>query len=194
MFSSFNYEMLKKVFQDPGHSSILVGRILSIDPTLGREKVDYNWYRSGSWLGELKKAVEERKRTFDVTTSVMGIFNDNLLPFRFWAIVKQKWVTKDKNGARVYSDDGFLFVNFDFEVDEIVRLKDFKVYYRLWFYNYKYDDIELNIGRNEKLVSDINRYFLNGLGGIEKTLKYGMRDFLVKKIRNSGIKYEDNQY
>lgn len=99
-----------------------------------------------------------------------------------WAVVKQKWQTKDQAGHVVYQDDGFLLVNFDFDADD--KLKDFKIYYRLWFYDYQYDDLELGIKRHEKLVRDIKKYFIDskGISGIDSTLKKGIMDFLINKV------------
>ena len=119
----------------------------------------------------------------------MGVFSDNLDPHRYWAIILQKWKTRDRHGKMVYEDDGFLIVNFDFRAD--LSLRDFKVHYRLWFYNYQYDDIELGIARHEKLVYDINKHFVNGLGGIDTKLKNAMRDFIIDKIRFVSSEYKN---
>ena len=115
----------------------------------------------------------------------MGLFKDNLDRSRYWAVVKQKWQTKDLTGHTVYQDDGFLLVNFDFEAD--IKLRDFKIYYRLWFYNYKYDNLELRITRYDKLINDIKQYFLdnNAFSGIDSTLKKGMMEFIVDKVRTA---------
>jgi hypothetical protein len=111
----------------------------------------------------------------------MGLFNDNLDQHRYWAIVKQKWQTFDLSGHVVYKDEGFLFVNFDF--DENMGLKDFKIHYRLWFNDYKYDDVEMKIRRYQKLENDIKANFESGLSGIDSTLKKGMREFLIQKVK-----------
>lgn len=181
LFTPFNYEMLDKVFVDKPHPSVLVGTKLLSDPRVGRETINYRWHSKKSWLAGLLKAHVQRERTFEVNTEVMGVFSDNLDPYRYWAIIVQKWKTLDRHGKVVYHDDGFLIVNFDFKAD--LTLKDFKVHYRLWFYNYQYDDIELGIARHEKLIYDINQHFVNGLGGIDTDLKNAMRDFIIGKIR-----------
>lgn len=85
-------------------------------------------------------------------------------------------------GKEVYQDNGFLFVNFDFTADH--KLKDFKIYYRLWFNEYQYDDLELGIKRHEKLKNDITNYFRNGsITGISSTIKKAMCDYLVSQIQ-----------
>lgn len=182
LFTSFNYDLLNKIYIDKGHPSILVGTKLVSDPRTGKEIINYSWHSKQSWLAGLKKARAERNRTFDVDTYVMGIFNDNLDPYRYWAIIAQKWKTKDLYGNVVYNDDGFLIVNFDFDAN--LQLKGFAIHYRLWFYNYQYDNCELGITRYEKLIKDLNRHFVNGLHGIDSTLKQAMRDFLIEKIRS----------
>lgn len=187
LFTPLNYEMLDKIFVEKSHPSILVGTKLSSNPRVGREVVKYKWHSKKSWLAGLLKAHLQRNRSFEVNTEVMGVFSDNLDPHRYWAIILQKWMTKDRYGKVVYQDDGFLIVNFDFKAD--MTLKDFKVHYRLWFYNYQYDDIELGIARYEKLIYDINQHFVSGLGGIDTELKNAMRDFIIDKIRSVNSSY-----
>jgi hypothetical protein len=183
LFNNFNYSKLDSIYIDQGHPSILVGTKVVDDPAKGKEQIKYIWQNKKDWLNSLKKAVDERHRRFCVQTSVMGLFNDNLDHNRWWAVVKQKWQTKDLSGHVVYQDDGFLLVNFDFDADD--KLKDFKIYYRLWFYDYQYDDVELGVKRYEKLVNDIRRYFVDskGISGIDSTLKKGMMEFLVNKVK-----------
>jgi hypothetical protein len=84
----------------------------------------------------------------------------------------------------VYQDDGFLFVNFDFTADRV--LKDFKIYYRLWFYEYQYDDLELNLKRFQKLENDITTHFKNGIKSVSDSLKNAMCEYLIGQIRKSG--------
>jgi len=181
LFTPLNYKMLDTIFADKDHPSILVGAKMVSDPRVGREIVAYTWHTKKSWLEGLLTARLQRRRTFAVDTEVMGVFNDNLDPNRYWAVILQKWKTKDRFGNVVYQDDGFLIVNFDFRSDQ--TLKEFKIHYRLWFYNYQYDDIELNIRRHEKLVTDLDRYFMRGLSGIDMNLKSAMRDFIISKIK-----------
>lgn len=180
MFSRFDTVALQRVFVAMDHPSVLVGRKVSVEPRTGREDIRYTWHTKESWLSGLKTAYETRHRRFRVRTAVIGVFCDNLDPARYWAIVRQKWRTTNELGRTVYEDDGFLFVNFDFDVG--AQLKEFHVLYRLWFYNYEYDDLELGIKRHEKLIRDIDSYFADGISGIDATLKKGMRDFLVAKI------------
>jgi hypothetical protein len=145
--------------------------------------VYYRWYTAAQWLGRLRYAHHELGRRFKVSTSVIGVFNDNVDPHRYWAIVLQGWCTLNRFDAPVYEDDGFLLVNFDF--DARARLKAFRIHYRLWFCAYRYDDRELGLSRGEKLARDIDRYFLGELGGIDPELMYAMRDFLVRQIQSS---------
>ncbi len=191
LFTPFNYKMLDTVFADKSRPSILVGNKRLVDPRIGREIVTYTWLSKKSWLAGLLKAHLQRRRTFTVDTEVMGVFNDNTDPNRYWAVVRQKWQTRDRYGSVVYQDDGFLIVNFDFLADQ--TLKNFKIHYRLWFYHYQYDDIELGIKRHEKLVGDINHYFVEDLSGIDTNLKNAMRDFIVSKVRGATIKESDKQ-
>jgi len=185
LFNPFNYAKLDEVFIDQGTPSILTGTKVVDNPSSGKEVVKYTWQTKRDWLNSLKDAVEKRNRSFDVKTSVMGVFMDNLDQNRFWAIVKQKWQTKDMYGHVVYQDDGFLIVNFDFAAD---TLKDFKIYYRHWFYDYQYDDVERGTKRYTKLVKDINTYFAedsvnNKISGISKDLKVKMRDYLIQQVK-----------
>ena len=191
LFAPFNYEMLDKVFVDKPNPSILVGTKLYSDPRVGRETINYSWHSKKSWLAGLLKAQAQRERTFEVNTEVMGVFSDNLDPYRYWAIIVQKWKTLDRHGKVVYHDDGFLIVNFDFRAD--LSLKDFKVHYRLWFYNYQYDDIELGIARHEKLVYDIDKHFVTGLGGIDSGLKNAMRDLIIDKVCRVNSEYKSTK-
>jgi hypothetical protein len=186
LFNNFNYQKLDEIYIDRGSPSILVGAKVLDQPDNGREEIRYAWQYKRDWLNGLKKAVQERQRRFCVTTSVMGLFNDNLDQNRYWAIVKQKWQTRDPAGHVVYQDDGFLLVNFDFDAD--TRLKDFKIYYRLWFYDYRYDDVERGVTRYEKLVRDIRHYFMDDreISGIDSALKKGMMDFMIAKLETIG--------
>ncbi len=188
LFTPLNYKMLDKIFADKDHPSILVGAKMVSDPRVGREIVAYTWHTKKSWLEGLLTAKLQRRRTFAVNTEVMGVFNDNLDPNRYWAVILQKWKTKDRFGNVVYQDDGFLIVNFDFRSDQ--TLKEFKIHYRLWFYNYQYDDIELNIRRHEKLVTDLDCHFMRGLSGIDMDLKTAMRDFIISKVKGVKVTHE----
>jgi len=71
----------------------------------------------------------------------------------------------------------FLLVNFDF--DAIANSGIFKIYYRLWFYDYRYDDLELGIKRQDKLINDINAIFIEdtGISGLDYSLKKGIMNF-----------------
>ena len=185
LFNPFDYEKLNTIFFDKKEPSILVGIVNSSDPTTGKEIVTYRWQTKQAWLDHLKKLVEVDHRTFEIKTSVMKVFNDDLDANRYWAIVRQNWKTKDSFGKTIYQDDGFLFVNFDFTADKV--LKDFKIYYRLWFFEYQYDDLELGIKRYEKLEKDITDHFKNGIkSGLSDNLKNAMCSYLIGQIRKGG--------
>ncbi|NLD98314.1 MAG: hypothetical protein GX640_00435 [Fibrobacter sp.] len=184
LFTPFNYNKLNEIFAVKKEPSILVGIVKSSDPSTGKEIVAYSWQKSQQWLDHLKKLHDVDNRTFEITTSVMKIFNDDLDPNRYWAIIRQNWKTIDGFGKTVYSDDGFLFVNFDFTADQV--LKDFKIYYRLWFYEYQYDDLELGIKRYAKLENDITTHFKNGIKSVSGSLKSEMCDYLISQIKKSG--------
>jgi len=184
LFTPFNYNKLNEIFAVKKEPSILVGIVKSSDPSTGKEIVAYSWQKSQQWLDHLKKLHDVDNRTFEISTSVMKIFNDDLDPNRYWAIIRQNWKTIDGFGKTVYSDDGFLFVNFDFTADQV--LKDFKIYYRLWFYEYQYDDLELGIKRYAKLENDITTHFKNGIKSVSGSLKSEMCDYLISQIKKSG--------
>jgi hypothetical protein len=185
LFNPFDFDKLDRIFVDKNEPSILVGIVKGSDPATGKEIVTYSWQTKQVWLDHLKKLHDVDNRTFEVKTAVMKVFNDDLDPNRYWAIVRQTWKTKDGFGKTVYKDDGFLFVNFDFAADRV--LKDFKIYYRLWFYEYQYDDLELGIKRYDKLKNDIVRHFKNGIKSVSDSLKNAMCDYLVGQIRKDGI-------
>ncbi len=191
LFTPLNYELLDRIFVDKGHPSILVGTKRASDPRIGREVITYSWHTKKSWLKGLLRAYIQRQRTFDVQTEVMGVFHDNLDEHRYWAIVLQKWRTKDRHGSVVYQDDGFLIVNFDFNADQ--TLKNFNIHYRLWFYNYEYDDLELGITRREKVIGDLDRHFVAGVGGIDNELKNAMRNFIIGKIQKAPVAETGNE-
>jgi hypothetical protein len=184
LFNPFNYDKLNDIFVDNKEPSILVGIVKKSDPSTGEEIVDYRWQTKQAWLDHLKKLTDADHRSFEIKTSIMKVFNDDLDPNRYWAIVRQNWKTLDAFGKTVYQDDGFLFVNFDFKADRV--LKDFKIYYRLWFYEYQYDDLEKGLKRQGKLRIDITNHFENGIKSISDTLKRAMCDFLIGQIRGNG--------
>lgn len=185
IFGQFQYDKLDKIFYDKKEPTILVGNVISTDPNNGKELVKYTWMTKQHYLAHLKRLHDIENHTFEVRTQVMSIYNDDNEPdHRYWAIIRQNWKTKDIYGETVYQDDGFLFVNFDFTADKV--LKDFKIYYRLWFYEYQYDDIELGIKRYQKLEKDITKYFKNGIKGLTDSLKKDMCDYLIGEIRRGG--------
>jgi hypothetical protein len=184
LFNPFNYDKLNAIFLDKNHPNILIGKVDKEDAVTGKEIVKYSWITKKQWLDNLKSNAEKKQQTFRISTSVMGVFNDNLDNNRYWAIVKQKWESVDLLGHVTYTDNGFLFVNFDFTDSN--ELKEFKIHYRLWFNDYKYDDVELGIKRYQKLENDIRSYFENGMSGIDSSLKKGMREFLIQKVKARG--------
>jgi hypothetical protein len=190
LFSPFNYKALDSLFVDKQHPSILVGAKQMSDPRIGREVIRYAWYDKRKWLAGLLNGVVRKQRSFAVTTKVMGVLNDNLDPDRFWAVVLQKWKTKDRSGACVYEDDGFLIVNIDAADTNHI---DFRVHYRLWFYLYQYDDRELGITRHEKLARDLDEYFVNSMGGIDRSLKMAMKDLIIEKTNYTPLQSDYKQ-
>jgi hypothetical protein len=182
LFDPFDRERLSRLFVDKGHPSILVGRKGAELP--GRESISYAWLSPQAWLDALDAAAQQRGRRFAVKASVMAIFADNLDPHRYWAVVLQRWRTLDGLGNTVYADEGFLLVNFDFDGQAV--LKEFRIHYRLWFNQYQYDDPERGLCRGDKLINDIDTYFVKGVHGIDASLKYAMRDFLRDKIKGAG--------
>lgn len=181
LFDPFQYEKLDKIFAERKEPSILVGNVQVSNPVTGFEQVAYSWHTKRQWLDHLKDLNENHHRRFEVNTSMMKIFNDDVDPNRYWAIVRQKWKTIDSFGKTIYTDNGFLFVNFDFTADRV--LKDFKIHYRLWFYEYRYDYIEKGIKRHEKLQEDITMHFKEKIKAIPEVLKEAMSDYLISQIR-----------
>jgi hypothetical protein len=79
----------------------------------GEESVRYAWETPRDWLIRLKTAVEQKGYRYKVNLAIIWVYQDNLDPNRFWAVVKQDWQTLDGKGKPAYRDDGFLFLNFD---------------------------------------------------------------------------------
>ncbi len=183
LFNPFDYQKLQTVYQNKKEPSILTGSLQIADPTTGKERVHYEWCFKASWLASLHR-VAQNNRHFDVDTYVMGVFKDNLAPRRYWAIVAQKWKTKNTRGTVIYSDDGYLIVNIDF--DKTFKLSHFSIHYRLWFYNYQFDEIETSRTRYDKLLDDVNQHFVYEFSGVDHHLKEAMRDFLIQKIEIIG--------
>ena len=181
-YNPFNYSLLKKIYRDNG-KCILKGRKISENPVTGEEKIQYKWVDRDEYLSKLRK-MYKHNFTFDVDLKVMGVFQDPIDQNRYWAIVKQTWKTR-KFGHTVYKDDGFLFMNFDFKADLVLR--DFGIYYRLWFYDYKYDDVERQISRVDKISADIENHFVRGVKRIDKNLKMELKRHLLAKIKHGSI-------
>lgn len=184
LFNPFNYDALNKIYYDTKKPSILMGKRISSNPNTGKEEVEYTWMTKKIWLDHFKHLHDTDNCTFDVHTQVLKIFKDDRNCDRYWAIVRQNWKTKDILGVTGYQDDGFLFVYFDFIADQV--LKDFKIYYRLWFYEYQFDETERHIKRYEKLERDITEHFKNGVSGVSVNLKNTMCSYLVGTIRKNG--------
>lgn len=180
LFNPFNSVKLRNIFATAIDSAILVGAKISSDAASGQEVVSYRWLPASVWISNLEHSATQLQRTFFVTTKVIGLFNDNLDPHRYWAIVQQRWTTKSKTGRTLYQDDGFLIVNFDFTPQ--YALKQFHIYYRLWFYNYQYAAAEQGLSRSDKIGRDLSRHFVNGMGGIDTSLKASMRDFILQHV------------
>ncbi|MFC1585684.1 hypothetical protein ACFL5V_09075 [Fibrobacterota bacterium] len=201
-----DFKYLKKVFRGK-KKNIMKGNV-KVDPILGREVVRYYWDTPQSYLSSLKSMVEKSDYRFDVDMEVMKLYQDHKIPSRYWAVVYQNWDTRNYKGNVVYRDDGFLFINFDF--DDSGQLSDFQIFYRLWFYNYKYDKPEIGYKRWQLIEDDIKgafslledskivfgrkegKKFINddsqrGLSGIDKGLADRMRKDLVNAIRRSGL-------
>lgn len=187
LFNPFNYEVLNSLFISKDRPSILVGFKKSSNPVTGKEVVRYRWHSKQSWLTALLKSYHQKEHFFEVQTEVMGIFEDNCDNNRYWAIVLQIWKTKDRSGHIVYEDKGFLIVNLDFKSD--LTINNFKIHYRLWFYEYQFDEVELGLSRYQKLTNDLDNYFVNGITGIDENLKNSMRSFIIKKISTNKFVY-----
>lgn len=180
LFTPVNAPELHRIFRNK-ENSILVGSLLKSDHLNGIENVRYKWSSARSWINRLVD-LESKGRRFSVKTKVMKIFRDEISSERFWAVVKQDWNTEFA-GINTYEDVGFLIVSFDFDLND-KELKDFKIAYRLWFYNYRYKELETSLGRVEKLKHDLNTYFLDshlGVSGISEGLKDEIVTFILQK-------------
>jgi hypothetical protein len=126
-------------------TTILTGSVT--DAT--REKVRYVWMTKRDYLAALKRRSDNGER-FKVDLSLMRLYQESPGGTRFWGIVKQTWTTLDGDLDSTYQDQGFLFVNFDFDRNSPGRLNDFRVYYRFWFYDYPSGQ------RHARVASDID--------------------------------------
>ena len=182
-FKNFNIENIKPYFSNKQSPTILTGSLESSNSNSGEEIVRYKWYRASDWLNALEK-LNKSGREFQVKTSLIKLFGDCNDNNRYWAIIKQNWRTT-LNNRTVYTDNGFLFVNFDF--DSNLNIKNFIIHYRLWFYDYKYDRIVDGVvieSRGQKLKRDLDSIFLKSITGIDKNLKMGMIKYLVGRVEN----------
>lgn len=180
LFNPLNTKKLNALFSNR-ENSILVGTLLESDHTTGIERVSYQWLPAKVWIQKLQ-TLQKNGREFFVTTKVMKLFRDEISGSRYWAVIKQEWATSFKN-KKSYEDVGFLIVNFDFDTNG-KQLIDFHIAYRLWFYNYRYREIETGIGRVSKLKQDLSNYFLDpqqGISGISENLKREILSFIIQK-------------
>lgn len=180
LFSPLRADSLRSLFYNR-ENSILVGTLQKSDRATGRETVSYRWSSSEEWITRLEQ-LQKRGRRFHVSTKVMKVLQDELSATRYWAIIKQDWETYYQ-GSPVYSDMGFLLVNFDFDMSNH-KLKEFKISYRLWFYDYRYKELETGLGRVDKLRYDLEQYFVDphkGVSGIPINLKEELVSYIVKK-------------
>lgn len=162
-YNRMDFGYLSKVFAD-NQRSILRGKVSS-NPKAGREKVRYYWDSKQKYLNGLKRLVGKKGYRLDVALKLMGIYQEDAN--RYWAVVYQKWKTKKKNGKVVYRDDGFLFINFDFADNRNKPV--FKIYYRIWIYNYKFGNPETGFTRADFIQRDFDGVFFpakaKGIGG-----------------------------
>jgi hypothetical protein len=182
-FKDFNITTISPYFQKSEWPTILTGSLLSSDGSTGKEIVRYRWHRVDLWLNALNNLSKEGNR-FDIETSLLKLFEDPSDKNRYWAIIRQNWKTIKGNSV-TYEDNGFLFVNFDF--DNNLNIKSFVIHYRLWFYDYKYDRIVDGViieTRGEKLKRDLDNIFLKSIRGIDENLKKGMVKYIIDRVDN----------
>jgi hypothetical protein len=170
----------------------------------GEESVRYFWVTPREWLLQLRNAVERKGFRYQVNLSIIWVYQDNLDPNRFWAVVRQDWQTLDGKAKPAYRDDGFLFLNFDLDSNRLPR--NMRVNYRLWFYNYgkpRKDqprwlrtandirgaldpnaDANIDFGRmvGDKWVPDANE---RGLSGIDRQVLGQMSSDLIGALRSA---------
>ncbi len=167
-FSHFSPADLRALFPKQNENSILTGTVLS------DTEVRYNWRTPRDWVSRLGQLYNSGRR-FDVTCTVREIIQDPHSQFRFWAVVDQKWVTRDGAGIELYQDDGFLLVNFDFTSRG--ELHNMAFHYRLWFYNYPYKlNGDIALTRENAILRDIS----DGLRSV-----HGMDISLKEQIKRS---------
>jgi hypothetical protein len=172
-----DFDYLDGVFECSG-KCILRGQIKA-DVKKGKESVAYYWDTKEDYIAGLKKLVSESRLKFDVDLKVMNIYQDPSLT-RYWAVARQVWRTRNSKGAQVYRDDGFLVINFDFS-EGLNQQPKFKIFYRIWIYDYRFDIPELRISRTQQIERDFNGVFFPGasnkMGGVGFFEKRG-KDYL----------------
>lgn len=185
-FEPFNMANLKKLFTLSGEKTILVGSIdkKQSNPVTGKEVVRYSWRTASDWLNGLQAIATQKKYRFKLKTKLMSIIQDNSDPYRYWAVVRQEWRTESRGGKLQYEDNGFLVVNLNFNED--ASLKNFKIEYRLWFYEYEYDHRQDGVvitSRGQKLANDLDREFRKGFkGGINKEVQEKISTYIVDQM------------
>lgn len=149
-----DFEALRRIFSGKGEC-ILAGKV-GVDSSKRRDSVQYFWVTVDTYLGNLK-AAQAKGKSFEVGLSLLRLYRDPSpeLSDRYWAIVKQGWATKSGEET-TYMDEGFLFLNFRF--DKGGKVSDFKIDYRLWLYDYRYDLKEPALARWERLNLDIGGF------------------------------------
>jgi hypothetical protein len=189
-FNKPDFDMLEKVFHCSG-KCILRGKVEKNDKA-GTEKVQYYWDDKSTYINGLRRLVEKERYSFSVDLKLMNLYQDNQSS-RFWAVARQSWKTKDRKGAVVYRDDGFLFLNFDF-TEGLDKEPEFKIYYRIWIYNYCFDNAELRTSRSDIVERDFNMVFFkslddtkldSGVTGIWADLRKQMRQDLMVEVKKS---------
>lgn len=165
-----DFKYLNKIFAN-NKRSVLRGKVYS-NPKTGKEQVRYYWETKQQYLKGLASLVKKKKYQFDITLKLLSLYQEN--ENRYWAVVRQNWKTKKRNGAVVYRDDGFLFINFDFSNGK--AKPEMKIYYRIWIYNYKYANIELGKTRIDFIERDFNGVFFK-----EQASEIGGNGFYTSK-------------
>jgi hypothetical protein len=201
-----DFKYLENVFKGK-KKNIMKGHVVT-DPLKGTESVKYYWDTPQSYVAGLKNMVIKKDYRFDVKMKILRLYQDQKIPTRYWAVVFQDWNTRNYKGNVVYRDDGFLFINFDF--DDKGEMSDFQIFYRLWFYNYKYDRPEIKYKRWQLIEDDIKGAFdrmtdskivfgrkegkkfvkddsQRGLSGIDKGLVDRMRKDVIDAVKRSSV-------
>jgi len=173
LFTRFSSQQLLSLFPQQNERSVLAGAVISAT------EVRYQWLTPQNWVNRLEQ-LHRSGRQFNVQCEVREIIQDPHSPYRFWAVVDQKWRTRNSNGEELYSDRGFLLVNFDFGTNG--SLQNVALHYRLWFYNYPFQIAnDTHFSRQSAITRDVTMG-LSNVHGVDSSLKEQVKESLLRSF------------